>query len=103
MSGHRQSFGTCFERGCDLADVYLIIASLSKVVFLPSCSTLTSSTESVCAAFGFLENSLIQDNKRWRSSMIGYTVTLPNEKKAQSKETTTHPVKNFLENWYAVP
>ena len=35
--------------------------------------------------------------------MIGYMVTLPNEKKAQSKETMTQPVKKFLENWYAVP
>lgn len=30
-------------------------------------------------------------------------VTLKKEKKAHRSETMTHPVKNFLENWYAVP
>lgn len=35
--------------------------------------------------------------------MIGYTVTLPNEKNAHSRDTITQPVKNCFENWYAVP
>jgi hypothetical protein len=35
--------------------------------------------------------------------MIGKTVTLKKEKNAQSKDTMTHPVKNFFENMYAVP
>jgi len=30
-------------------------------------------------------------------------VTLKKEKNAQSKDTMTHPVKDFFENMYAVP
>jgi hypothetical protein len=30
--------------------------------------------------------------------MIGKIVTLKKEKNAQSRDTMTHPVKNFLEN-----
>jgi len=35
--------------------------------------------------------------------MIGNTVTVKKEKNAQSRDTMTHPVKNFFENLYAVP
>jgi hypothetical protein len=43
--------------------------------------------------------SLAHDRRRCRPSIIGKTVTLKKEKKAQSKDTITHPVKNFFENW----